>query len=62
MLIGGAARRQQNQGHDVTDEDDDITHKRIEDPELEQLINYTPQPITIAASAKYTTVATKGTS
>ena len=45
-----------NQGHDAIDEniDDDITHERIEDPELEPLINYTPRPITMAASVKYT--------
>jgi hypothetical protein len=45
-----------NQGHDVINEDidDDITHERIEDPELEPLINDTPQPITMPASAKYT--------
>jgi hypothetical protein len=34
--------------------DDDIAHERIEDPELEPLINFTPRPITMAASAKYT--------
>ena len=45
-----------NQGNDIIDEisDDDITHERIEDPELEPLINFTSQPITMPASAKYT--------
>ena len=46
-------RCRRNQGHDVID-DDDITHERIEDPELEPLINDTPRPITMPASAKYT--------
>ena len=34
-------RCRRNQGYDVTDDDndDDITHERIEDPELEPLIN-----------------------
>jgi hypothetical protein len=50
-----------NQDHDVIN--DDIAHERIEDPELEPLINITPRPITMAASTKYThAVATKGTS
>ena len=46
-----------NQGYDVIDEniDDDITHERIEDPELEPLMNYAPRSVTMAASAKYTT-------
>ena len=64
--LGASWRCRQSLGHDVIDEDniddDDITHERIEDPELEPLINYTPRPVTMAASAKYTTVATKGTS
>ena len=50
-------RCRRNQGNDAVDEniiDDDITHERIEDPELEPLINYTPRLITMAASAKYT--------
>ena len=50
-------RCRRNQGHDVIDEiinDDDIAHERIEDPELEPLINDTPRPITMPASAKYT--------
>ena len=46
-------RCRQYQGHDVID-DDDIAHERIEDPELEPLINDTPRPITMPASAKYT--------
>ena len=46
-------RFRQNQGHDVID-DDDIAHERIEDSELEPLINDTPWPITMPASAKYT--------
>ena len=50
--VTGWCRR--NQGYDVINEnvDDDITHERIEDPELEPLINYTPQPFTVAASDK----------
>ena len=50
-------RCRQNQGNDVIDEiidDDDIAHERIEDPELEPLINDTPRPITMPASARYT--------
>ena len=43
-------RCRQNQGHDIID-DDDIAHERIEDPELEPLINDTPRPITMPASA-----------
>ena len=46
-------RYRRTQGHDVID-DDDITHERIEDPELEPLINDTLRPITMPASAKYT--------
>ena len=42
-----------SQGYDVID--DDITYERIEDPELEPLMNYVPRPVTMAASAKYTT-------
>ena len=55
LSAGWRCRR--NQGNDVIDEvidDDDIAHKRIEDPELEPLINFTPRPITMPASAKYT--------
>ena len=49
-------RARWNQGHDLIDEniDYDIAHERIEDPELEPLINFTPRPITMPASAKYT--------
>ena len=46
-------RCRQNKGRDIID-DDDIAHERIEDPELEPLINDTPRPITMPASAKYT--------
>ena len=55
LSAGWKCRR--NQSNDIIDEiinDDDITHERIEDPELEPLINFTPQPITMPASAKYT--------
>ena len=55
LSAGWRCRR--NQGNDVIDEvidDDDIAHERIEDPELEPLINFTPRPITMPASAKYT--------
>ena len=54
LSAGWRCRR--NQGHDAVDEniDYDIAHERIEDPEIEPLINYTPRPINIAASAKYT--------
>ena len=45
-------RCRQNQGNNI--DDDDIAHERIEDPELEPLINDTPRPITMPASAKYT--------
>ena len=48
LSYGWRCRR--NQGHDIID-DDDITHERIE---LEPLINDTPRPITMPASAKYT--------
>ena len=54
LSAGWRCRR--NQGNDVIDEiidDDDIAHERIEDPELEPLINDTPRPITMPASAKY---------
>ena len=55
LSAGWSCRR--NQGNDVIDEvnnDDDIAHERIEDPELEPLINVTPRTITMPASAKYT--------
>ena len=56
LCLSAGWRCRRNQGHDAVDEniDDDITHERIEDPELEPLINYTPRSITMAASAKYT--------
>ena len=46
-------RSRRDQDNDVIDYDD-IAHERIEDPELEPLINDTPRPITMPASAKYT--------
>ena len=55
LSAGWRCRR--NQGNDVINEiinDDDIAYERIEDPEREPLINYTPWPITMPASAKYT--------
>ena len=55
LSAGWRCRR--NQGHDVIEENidhDDIAHERIEDPELEPLINYTSRPFTMSASAKYT--------
>ena len=45
----------QNKSNDVIDkiiDDSDIAHERSEDPELEPLINDSPQPIIILASAK----------
>ena len=51
LSAGWRCRR--NQGHGIID-DDDIVHERFEDPELEPLINDTPWPITMPASAKYT--------
>ena len=46
---------------DKNADNDDITHERIEDPELEPLINYTShsQPDSMAASAKYTATVAK---
>ena len=47
----------QNQHYDVIDEniEDDITHERIEDPELKPLLNnYAPRPNSMTDSAKYT--------
>ena len=55
--LNASWRCRQNQSHDVINDiidDDDIAHERIEDPELEPLINFTPRTITIPASAKYT--------
>ena len=51
-LSAAGWRCRRNQGDDVFN--DDITHERIKDPEFEPLINYTPQPVTMSASAKYT--------
>ena len=50
-------RCRRNQGYDVIDDDndDDIAHERIEDPELEPMLNNAPRPVTMSASAKYTT-------
>ena len=56
-FLSAGWRCRQNHGHDVIDEiidDDDIVHERIEDPELEPLIDDTPRPITMPTSAKYT--------
>ena len=40
-------RYRQNQGYNVNkDTDDDITHERIEDPELKPIINNSSPPIT----------------
>ena len=60
-LTDAHQRCKQNQGYDVIDNDnnDDIIHKRIEDPEFEPLINNAPQPVTMSASAKYTATVTK---
>ena len=54
-------RRGQNQRYDVVDEntEDDITHERIEDSELEPLISCASQPVIMPASAKYTVTVTK---
>ena len=51
LSAGWSCRR--NQGYDVINEsiDDDITHERIEDPELKPLINYISRSDTMAASA-----------
>ena len=57
LCLSAGWRCRRNQGNDVIDEiidDDDIVHERIEDSELEPLINDTPRPITMPASAKYT--------
>ena len=56
-FLSAGWRCRRNQGNDVIEEvidDDDIAHERIEDPELEPLINDTPWPINMPASAKYT--------
>ena len=55
LSVGSRCRR--NQGNNVIDEivdDNNIAHERIDDPELESLINFTPRPITMPASSKYT--------
>ena len=57
-----AVRRcQRNKSYDVIDDsiDDDIAHERIEDPELEPLINYAPQSVSMTASDIYTANSTK---
>ena len=51
LSAGWRCRRDQD--NDVIDYDN-IAHERIEDPEFEPLINDTPRPITMPASAKYT--------
>ena len=60
LSIGQRCKR--NQGYDVTDDnnanDDDIAHERIEDPEIEPLINYAPQPASMLLLYKYTETAT----
>jgi hypothetical protein len=60
-LSSGWRCTRQNQSYDVIDEHicEDITHERIEDPELESLINYAPRPVTAAESIKYTATVTK---
>ena len=59
--INAGWRCRQNQSYDVIDEhiSEEITHERIEDPELESLNNYAPRPVTMTASAKYTVTVTK---
>ena len=51
-LGAGNWRCRRNQSYDVINEiiDDDIAHERIEDPELESLINYTSEPVTYCGS------------
>jgi hypothetical protein len=53
--LGAGLRCRRSKGYDVINEnidDDDVTHERIKDPELEPLINYTPRPVTMSASAQ----------
>ena len=59
--LSSGRRFRQNQSYGIIDEhiSENITHERIEDPELESLINYTPRPVTMTASAKYTATVTK---
>ena len=59
LRLSAGWRCGRNKSNDVIDEVIDVddiahvhTHERIEDPELEPLINDTPRPITIPASAK----------
>ena len=56
-----SCRYRRNQGHDTIDEntDSDIACERIEDPELEPLMDYTSQTATMAISAQYTATDTK---
>ena len=60
VCLSAGWRSKRSQSYEAINKnvDDDITHERIEDPELEPLINYTPRTIAVAASAKYT-AATK---
>ena len=59
--LSSSRRFRQNQSFDIIDEhiSENITDERIEDPELESLINYAPRPVTMTASAKYTVTVTK---
>ena len=50
-FLSAGLRCTRNQGDG---DDDDIAHERIEDPELEPLIKFTPRPIIISDSAKDT--------
>ena len=50
-FLSAGLRCTRNQGDG---DDDDYAHERIEDPELEPLIKFTPRPITISDSAKDT--------
>ena len=55
-----SARWRRNQGCDFISEniDEDIARKRIQDPELEPLINNATRLVTMAVSAKYYATAT----
>ena len=61
LCVSAGWRCRRNQSYDIIYENinDDIAHERIEDPELEPLINCTARPITVAASDKYTATATQ---